>query len=389
MSTIRPLATIAVLAAVGVFLAYKINEGPSVAMNDGFPTADPGLIASSTQSSPAGAPSDAPAFDGADAAPAWSPTPSAPPGPTPPTPPALPALPPLGGATGGDLPPVEGQPAGSRLAAEPLAPPPGTTGEALTLPTEIPQAQYGGVSAAPPEPGVSGRVPSLGTQTGNLPSGLTPVERGAPASPFDAAWPAIEAQLAAGDLGEAHRQLSAWRDSPALSPAKRQEVDTLLSQLAGTVVWSMEHRLEPPHTVAPGETLESIAAVYGVPWQTIAKINGVPAANAVAPGQTLKVLRGPFAADVALGSGELVLKLGDRYAGRFPVRVAGVAPAEGVWRVSEKRGADGSLVLASPSGERVELGAGPAAGVRLAVASTDLAELRDILSVGSSVTVRR
>ncbi len=57
-------------------------------------------------------------------------------------------------------------------------------------------------------------------------------------------------------------------------PTDTQKVETLLSQLAGTVVYSTEHQLEPARVVKPGETLETIAKEYNVPWQLLAKING-------------------------------------------------------------------------------------------------------------------
>ncbi|MEO0531892.1 MAG: hypothetical protein AAF266_15155, partial [Planctomycetota bacterium] len=77
-------------------------------------------------------------------------------------------------------------------------------------------------------------------------------------------------------------------------------------------------------------------------------------------------------------------------------RVEGTAPDNGAWRVGQKTAAtpvDSSVVLESPAGERVELSSGviptPGTRGRLTVASNDLADLYDILSVGSAVTIRR
>ena len=84
------------------------------------------------------------------------------------------------------------------------------------------------------------------------------------------------------------------------SPADTQKVETLLGQLAGTVIYSTEHQLEPARVVKPGETLETIAKEYNVPWQLLAKINGIPAPDQLRPGQELKVVRGPFSAVVDL-----------------------------------------------------------------------------------------
>jgi LysM repeat protein len=43
------------------------------------------------------------------------------------------------------------------------------------------------------------------------------------------------------------------------------------------------------HTVQPGETLFSIALLYGVPVQDIILINNLPNPNFIYPGQTLVI----------------------------------------------------------------------------------------------------
>ena len=173
----------------------------------------------------------------------------------------------------------------------------------------------------------------------------TPIEAAAPTAPPTAAatqlfadsWPAIQAALDRGDLAEGHKLLTRWHDDPSLTPTDAERVDALLSQLAGTVVYSTEHRLAPAHVVKQGETLETIAKEYNVPWQLLAKINGVAAADQVRPGQELKVLRGPFSAVVDLTRKQLSLTVDGRYAGKFPVTVSpGHAIADGEWLVGNK-----------------------------------------------------
>ncbi len=228
----------------------------------------------------------------------------------------------------------------------------------------------------------------------------TPVE-----SSFVEAWPTIQAALDRGELAEAHQQLSRWYGDPSLTPTDTERVDTLLGQLAGTVVYSTEHRLAPAHVVKQGETLETIAAQYNVPWQLLAKINGVPAPNQVQPGQELKVIRGPFAAVVDLARNQLTLTVDGRYAGKFPVTVTPGQPvSDGEWVVDKKTneqapgralllrggsptpGVAGTptLIIASDS-----LPVTPADGMVIKVAAKDAVELSDILSVGSRVITRR
>jgi lipoprotein-anchoring transpeptidase ErfK/SrfK len=130
----------------------------------------------------------------------------------------------------------------------------------------------------------------------------------------------VENQLREGQLAEAHLALSQFYGAPELSPEEHQRVVELLSQLAGTVVYSREHLLAPAHTVVAGETLEQIATAHNVPWQLLAKINGVTGPGPLQPGQQLKVVNGPFHAYVDLEDRQLVLFLdGKYYAGRFPV----------------------------------------------------------------------
>ena len=86
---------------------------------------------------------------------------------------------------------------------------------------------------------------------------------------FAASWPAIQSALDRRDLKQAHQLLSKWHGNETLSPAESQKVESLLGQLAGTVIYSTEHQLEPARVVKPGETLDTIAKEYNVPSQLL------------------------------------------------------------------------------------------------------------------------
>lgn len=406
MSTIRPLATIAVLAALGAFLAFKINEGPPVALNDEWSELAPnGLEAPPAWEGSAEAPSAATLQ--ARSAPSWaeeagSGSQVAPAVESPPAMPTLPKLPPLQSTepSGVDPAPLQGVPADAAVVGQP-----NPAGNSMTPAPQASLPNSGSGQAAPiatpvpPLGGISGVVPSLGRSVSTSAAGepqfsAQPV--GAPG--FAAAWEAVQTALARDELPRAHRMLSQWRDEPKLSLEQKGMVDQLLAQLAGTVVYSTEHRLAPPHTVAFGETLPSIAEKYNVPWQLLAKINGIATPDGVQAGQTLKVLRGPFQAELSLQRGEIVVLVDGSYAGKFPVRVVGPSPTEGDWRVGQKRLAGTSasqptVVLESAAGDQIELSSDPTSTTGtpggLTIASNDLADLYDILSVGSPVTVRR
>ena len=62
-------------------------------------------------------------------------------------------------------------------------------------------------------------------------------------------------------------------------------MESLLGQLAGTVIYSTEHQLEPATRREARRNLETIAKEYNVPWQLLAKINGIPSPDRLQPGQ--------------------------------------------------------------------------------------------------------
>src|SRR4029078_1834893 len=139
-----------------------------------------------------------------------------------------------------------------------------------------------------------------------------------------------------------------WHGDESLSPTDTQKVETLLSQLAGTVIYSTEHQLEPARVVKPGETLDTISKEYNVPSQLLAKINGIQPTGPLQPGQQLKVVRGPFAAVVDLSRNELTLTIDERYAGKFHVMIPPrISLIYAQWWVDQKL--SGSTPTASPS----------------------------------------
>jgi len=431
MSSIRPLVTITLLGIAAVFLYTKINEGP----------AHVAPVPSATFSSPAvdGAPPLAATSPGG---PAWADS----------TATTTPAAPQWAGAvtdeapddtTATGVPPIPELPplASASPPAEAVSPPASATPlptASIEPPANIPVARYATDAPAEETPAPPTASPfSTASAPATLPAASPTAEAVSPdreryeaaaaeptpsASPLAANWPAIEAALQRQELAQAHQLLSQWYNNPTLSPAEVQQVETLLSQLAGTVVYSTEHRLEPPYVVHPGETLQTIAEKYEVPWQLLAKINGIPAADLVRPGQELKVVHGPFSAVIELGKGQLTLMLGDRYAGRFPILTESAAvQSEGEWTLEQKlvnpaadasgvvsasysasaAPVDRTLVLRSDSpqaaGTTISITSGPTtptgptavAPAAIRLSPQDAEELADILSIGSRVTIRK
>ena len=137
---------------------------------------------------------------------------------------------------------------------------------------------------------------------------------------FTAAWTDAHNKLEAGRYAEALAVLSVWYDNPSLSVEENHQLERLLGQLAGTVIYSTQDMLLPPHTVAGGETLETIAKPLNIPWELLSKINGV-ASDELTTGQRIKVLRGPFDGVVSVSRRRISLQVGGRYAGTFPAAI--------------------------------------------------------------------
>ncbi|MBA4107056.1 MAG: hypothetical protein C0485_15020 [Pirellula sp.] len=478
MSSLRPLATITLLAVVGVVLYMKINETEPVIPEgvgewsnqleigaDGGAAAVPGVGLSAAPAleappfnpaAPAGGTAAAPA---GDAAPAWKPepllssktdakaaaehdhaghdhahddeesspvarsadVPDMPPLPesnstaksSESTPAAVVAVPFVNtpGSTTPSTPaatPTAATPApAASAAANPYAPAPDASASTMTEPPPFD-------AAATPAP-AGGSAPEANAALASEP--ITPTDS-AKGSMYASARVAVQADLDRGELGKALAKLSEWYGDPSLTPEETQEVETLLGQLAGDVIYEgpPAHRLAPSHIVATGETLETIAQKYNVPWQLLAKINRIADPTAVPVGHELKVMQGPFSAIVDLGKRRMTLMLDRCYAGKFNIELDPTASIEeGSWKVDQKlltpivggvygqpAGAteDRGLLLtnaANPTSQPAmlrgpgtpdQVSAPPAARV-IRFKATDVEDVYDILSVGSTITIRR
>jgi len=318
-------------------------------------------------------------------------------------------------------PPPEAFPPAEQPAAQPTylsaqsAAPPLPSPPQSDLAAQVPSAL-----SAPPTPGRAATLASAGAMEVFPPpvSPLGTAGQPQPASPspaFTAAWADAHEKLAAGRYAEALAVLSVWYDDPSLGPEESQRQEDLLGRLAGTVIYSQQDHLLPPCIVAPGEDLQSIAAPLSVPWQLLAKINGVPDPSQLVPGEHLKVVRGPFDAVISVSRRRLSLQVGGNYAGSFPVvigrqihdRIGASIPVLDVRRgvlTHDQPSVASQVAYNSATGKKlILLGEGmsieavedislvteSAPGSSLVVSIRDLDELLDILGPGSQVLVRR
>jgi hypothetical protein len=406
MEALKPLVVLVLFGTI-LYGAYSVvQKGPAApaeeataAAGDAPPFMAPPAMAPQVELPPPAAPpqpaAPAPVVTAAPVAPAVAAVPppiAAPPMPTPVPAAALPAPPeasavPLAAAAAGavavaaaDRPPTYLNP---QSAPPPAAnDPPGRPDRYATLP--------GG--SLPPGPLAPPPVTAPDPRTGSASS-----------SAFASAWADAHDKLAAGRYAEALAGLSVWYDDPSLGLEESQRLEDLLGQLAGTVIYSQQDLLLPPHVVAAGETLDAIAAPLGVSPQLLAKINGVDDPARLVPGEHLKLIRGPFDAVVSISRRRLSLQLAGNYAGSFPVlvgrqylgRVGGSLPVTEVTRAgaaataSLRRSvvlAEGLVIEAADDPAMISDNVPPSS---LIVSVRDLDELLDILGPGSRVLVRQ
>ncbi len=229
---------------------------------------------------------------------------------------------------------------------------------------------------------------------------------------FDNAWSSAIAQLEKGQFSEALLTLSFFYDDPELEGEERQRLIDLLDPLAGKVIYSNESILEAPYQIKSDETLHDVAERFQVPVTLLQNINGISNPDAVWPGTTIKVLRGPFRAEVDIKQSKLVLFLGKHYAGQFSISAGNdPVPQPAEYEVLAKQpgreytATDGSRIPAraadNPYGNWwIDLGQGVSihgvpeaipgrAGLGcVSLESADAADVYGILSVHSRVLIR-
>lgn len=188
----------------------------------------------------------------------------------------------------------------------------------------------------------TGNVKSADGSLGGL--SMPSIRKEAPASsiPFSIAdvWSEVDRLVAADEYRKALGVLSRNYGRKGLTGPQTQRLQGWLDALAGKVIYSTEHHfVRKPYIVQRGETLESISRQLKIPTEVIFNINRAQfgSSNEVSPGMELKVINGPFHAEVNLETKMMTLFVEDLYAGRFPVAV-GISgnPGKGHYKVMVK-----------------------------------------------------
>jgi hypothetical protein len=428
MNFLKNLLIIAILGSVvyGTYISLKRNNGesaPPPGVADAWPTAPKVELSQTGGTAPQfGGPlplTSPTAASSSNTAQSTSPTvlPAAPfsSSPPPTTPPAFAASSAQGAAPTTVLPASPTASLGTPTPAEPLSPIVPATPDAQA-PMQPPAMDSTRI-AAPPSVAAKAVVdptPAAGFNDQVLQNKFTDF------------MSAVQKKLDEGKLADAHLALSILYGSTELPAEQSKQITSLLDQLAGTVIYSRKHYLEPAYFAQPGDTLEKVAQKYNIPWQLLGRINGLispnnPSTDATAKdqplpaGMELKVVRGPFEAVVRLDRHELTLMLQNRYAGRFPIAVGRDQPKlDGEYTVRDKTpnptyyGPDGVNINPNDpknplgaawigltdrigihgAGDPQSIGRDDARGA-IGVGNRDLQDLYGILSVGSRVRILR
>lgn len=169
-------------------------------------------------------------------------------------------------------------------------------------------------------------------------SNIQPVVPPAGNSRIDSVLATARGQMDQGQYYEALLTLSFAYSAPGLSPEESWQLQEWLDPLAGKVIYSNEHLVGAAYQLQAGETLQSVATKHNVPWQLLANINGLRDPAEVQPGASIKVVPGPFHADIDVASNSMTLFAGRLYAGKFAIKVnPSKLPPAGEYQVNDKQ----------------------------------------------------
>lgn len=254
------------------------------------------------------------------------------------------------------VPPVTGTPAGGggsegpvataaadgpavSLAAGTLAAGAGLTNSLPAPPTAsipagqlVSQSRTSGLGANP-----DGQLPLLSTPANNAGSGGNEKQE-QPSLPFPAAREQALELASNGKLHEALLTLSRYYDSPELNAEQHSDMIDLLDALSREVIYSPRHLAQEAYTATASDTVESLARRHQITPELLNAINGLGNSKVLLNGSQVKVLTGPFRAQVSLSRHELTVFMGELYAGRFPVSFGtDPTPVEGAYEVIDRR----------------------------------------------------
>ncbi len=279
-------------------------------------------------------------------------------------------------------------------------------GNASTSPPKNPnsQTQTASIDSTPALDADALEQPELRQSKGQR-SKTVPADSDAPLD-----FAAIDQLIADGEDVEANFQLSNlyWK-----RPEIRDQLMKRLSIVAYRIYFAPQPHYMDGYVIEPGDALQNIAKDYDVSWEYLAKLNRTEAKK-IRPGQKLKVIKGPFAAVVDLSDREMTVHSHGHYVARFEVGIGRDSSSPiGTLKVLEKLrdptyyGPDGVIEHDDPQNPLGEywLDLGDTYGIHgtidessigeaesqgcIRMKNRDIADVYDLLTVGSEVMIRR
>jgi len=187
-------------------------------------------------------------------------------------------------------------------------------------------SSFNSLASATTNPNNTDGVVSAGGSSGSL--AMPSLSDGSSTKPapvsIASVWTEVDRLVDQDEYRIALGVLSKHYGKKGLTGPQKQKLQGWLDALAGKVIYSTEHLFfKKAHVVQPGETIASIANQFNIPSEVIYNINQgqFNGANEVSPGMQLKMVRGPFHAEVNLETKTMTLFVKNLYAGRFPVAV--------------------------------------------------------------------
>ena len=239
----------------------------------------------------------------------------------------------------------------------------------------------------------------------------TPSSKSPPAAGKEAVdFTEIDRLIAEGEDVEANYQLSNlyWK-----RPQIRDQLADRLRMVSYRIYFAPQPHYMEPHLVKAGDLLQNIAKDYGVSWEYLAKLNRTDAKK-IRPGQKLKVIRGPFSAVVDLSDMEMTLHSHGHFVHAFPIGTGkDNSTPIGTFKVQDKQrnptyyGPDGVIEADDPQNPLGEywLDLGDSYGIHgtidessigqakshgcVRMKNQDVADVYDLLTIGSEVLIRR
>ena len=237
--------------------------------------------------------------------------------------------------------------------------------------------------------------PSLNNNESNDSQLATPAAKSTPPATLTETWPMVTDLVRNARYQDALLQLSKHYHEDNLPADQRQQLLDWLDALATKVIYSSEHHLRSlPYIIQPGDTIAELARKWQVPAQLIYNVNQakIPDPNDLQAGVEIKLIQGPFDAEIDSTAGQMTLFLDQLYAGRFVVRTGAALP-DGEFTIVDKtaQGRTGQpfwISLNNGMSISASTGAPPQNG-DIALNRQEAEEVFSILSAASKIRVLR